>query len=148
MKAQRRNRLITILILLSSIGLAVFFVMKALQSNINLYFTPTELLSGNNSKGQITPNTRIRVGGMVEKKSVIRGEDLQVQFTITDFSKSLVVQYNGILPDLFREGQGIVAMGHLTANNIFQAEEVLAKHDENYMPPGLTVPKSNLGKTP
>lgn len=149
MKAIRRNRLMVIMVLLSSVLSAVFFVMKALQSNIDLYLTPTQLLSSGlekskdkKSKLSITPDTRIRIGGMVEKGSLKRGDNLDVQFTITDFSHSLIVQYSGILPDLFREGQGIVALGSLGENKIFYATEVLAKHDENYMPPGITNKKN------
>lgn len=136
MKAIRRNRLMVIMVLLSSVLSAAFFIMKALQSNIDLYLTPTQLLK--KSKLSITPDTRIRIGGMVEKGSLKRGDNLDVQFTITDFSHSLIVQYSGILPDLFREGQGIVALGTLGENKNFYAIEVLAKHDENYMPPGIT----------
>lgn len=109
---------------------ATYLVLRALQHNINLFFTPTQVF---NRESPV--NRRIRVGGMVKKGSVIRSHDLNVQFTVTDFVQDLVIHYSGILPDLFRENQGIVALGTLTDNQQFVADEVLAKHDENYMPP-------------
>lgn len=130
MKPMRKRRLWGVIILLICCGLAAYLVMRALQSNINLFFTPTQI-----AQGEAPSGSRIRVGGMVEKGSLIRGNNLQVQFTVTDFVHRITIHYSGILPDLFREGQGIVALGTITPNNQFQASEVLAKHDENYMPP-------------
>lgn len=103
----------------------------ALRENINVFYTPeTLLLQSPQSKGVV------RLGGMVEKGSVIRGnKDLSISFRVTDFKKSILVTFNGILPDLFREGQGVVVLGHLEKRGDFRASEVLAKHDEKYMPP-------------
>lgn len=127
-KQIRRFSFISLLIVTLSVvtGLVLF----ALKQNMNLFFTPTQVVHG-----EAPVHTRIRVGGMVEKGSLVRGENLEVLFKITDFSESLTIRYRGILPDLFREGQGVVAEGRLPANNVFVANEILAKHDENYMPP-------------
>jgi len=131
-KTLRKHRIIWVCILLGCSVLAGSLVIIALRSNLNFFFTPSQVVQGEAPKG-----TRIRVGGMIEKGSVIRGENLQVEFIVTDFNHKIKIQYSGILPDLFREGQGIVAMGHLISQNEFKATEVLAKHDENYMPPEL-----------
>jgi cytochrome c-type biogenesis protein CcmE len=102
-----------------------------LSENINLFFSPSEIAAG-----KAYPAQRIKVGGMVSEGSLDRANDsLQVSFMITDYQHDLVVHYDGILPDLFREGQGIVAQGQLQADGAFAADQVLAKHDENYMPP-------------
>jgi cytochrome c-type biogenesis protein CcmE len=130
MKRIRKRRLWGVITLLTCCGLAAFLVMSALRSNINLFFTPTQV-----AKGEAPIGPRIRVGGMVEKGSVVRGNNLQVQFVVTDFAHRVTISYSGILPDLFREGQGIVALGYISPNNQFHASEILAKHDENYMPP-------------
>ena len=109
--------------------IAVLLVFKGLSENINLFYSPSDL-----HKAQI--NAQIRVGGMVRKDSIIRLESsLRVSFVITDFKEDLVVYYDGILPDLFSEEAGIVAKGKINEEGIFVANEVLAKHDENYMPP-------------
>jgi cytochrome c-type biogenesis protein CcmE len=116
------------------ITLAVFFTMMALRENINVFYTPERLLSAE----KINPSQIVRLGGMVQKGSVKRGQkDLFVRFKVTDFKKNVEVSFNGILPDLFREGQGVVVMGRLDKDGHFNATEVLAKHDENYMPPEL-----------
>jgi len=129
---KHKYRLLWVTLLLISSGLAVFLVIQALQENINLYFTPTQILNGESPKG-----ARIRVGGMVKKGSVKRLEGLRTQFVVTDFTQDLSIEYVGILPDLFREGQGMVALGKIdeTKKVFFKADEILAKHDENYMPP-------------
>jgi cytochrome c-type biogenesis protein CcmE len=130
-----KRRMISISVLLLALGSALALVMYALRQNINLFYTPTQIAA------QEAPvNKRIRVGGMVSKGTVQRenisnSDNVAVQFVISDWVHPLTVHYQGILPDLFREGQGIVASGHLKPNGIFVAEEVLAKHDENYMPP-------------
>ena len=101
--------------------------LSALQQNINLFYTPTQIANGEAPK-----DTRIRAGGMVRDGSVQRSQDsLEVQFVVTDFAKDVTIRYHGILPDLFREGQGIVALGKLDADGVLVADEVLAKHDEN-----------------
>ena len=131
MNPQRKKRLFLILGLLVGVAIAVGFALSALQQNINLFYTPTQI-----AKGEAPLDTRIRAGGMVEKGSVQRSSDsLDVRFVVTDFNRSVPITYRGILPDLFREGQGIVALGKLNAEGVVVADEVLAKHDEKYMPP-------------
>lgn len=134
MNPQRKKRLFIILGLLAGLGVAVGLALSALQENINLFYTPTQI-----ANGEAPLDTRIRAGGMVEKGSVQRSSDsLDVRFVVTDFNKSVPITYRGILPDLFREGQGIVALGKLNAEGVVVADEVLAKHDEKYMPPEVT----------
>ena len=128
----RRRRKMTLIVFIATILMLVTgLVLYALRQNINLFYTPTQIAEGEAPKKQT-----IRLGGMVVKGSVIRGEDgFSVQFQLTDYQHVITVNYRGILPDLFREGQGIVALGKLVNRQQFQAEEVLAKHDANYMPP-------------
>ncbi|HEK1684618.1 TPA: cytochrome c maturation protein CcmE [Pseudomonas putida] len=134
MNPQRKKRLLLILGLLIGVAMALGFALSALQQNINLFYTPTQI-----ANGEAPQDTRIRAGGMVEKGSVQRSADsLDVRFVVTDFNKSVPITYRGILPDLFREGQGIVALGKLNAEGVVVADEVLAKHDEKYMPPEVT----------
>jgi cytochrome c-type biogenesis protein CcmE len=127
----RRQRLFLVLFVVVFSSVAVGLVAYALRGNINLFFPPAEVAAGKAPQGQ-----PIRVGGMVVEGSVQRSAaDLAVAFQLTDYSASVDVVYTGILPDLFDEGQGAVASGVLDANGVLQATEVLAKHDENYMPP-------------
>jgi cytochrome c-type biogenesis protein CcmE len=131
---KRRRRMYLILMLLLGITLVISLVLYALRQNINLFFTPSQLLAQ-----QSPQTTRIRIGGMVRAGSVRRdnvADPLTVHFVVTDLKTDIAVQYTGVLPDLFREGQGVVAMGRLGADRIFKAEQILAKHDEKYMPPG------------
>lgn len=109
---------------------AVFLVMFALKDTIVFFHTPREVV-----EKHIAPGKRIRLGGLVEQGSVKRGSGLSVEFAITDTARSIPVRYTGILPDLFREGQGVVAEGRLDTAGVFTADTILAKHDENYMPP-------------
>lgn len=144
MNPKRKQRLIIVLFIVFGVGAAVGLTMFALSQNINLFYSPTQIAAG-----EAPQNTRIRAGGMVVDGSVKRDQQsLHVEFGITDYEKSVVVHYNGILPDLFREGQGIVAQGELDENNILQASEVLAKHDENYMPPEVADALEKAGKMP
>ncbi len=130
MSKVHNRRIFLVIFIISTIALAVGLVLYALKQNINLFYTPTEIIA------QKAPFLKtIRVGGMVKKGSIIRGDNLNIEFIITDFHKELPVSYTGILPDLFREGQGIVVSGLVQKKGAFQAHEVLAKHDENYMPP-------------
>jgi cytochrome c-type biogenesis protein CcmE len=130
MKA-RHKRLALVAASLSVLGLAAWLVLSAFQKNLVFFFTPTQVLSGEAPHGR-----SFRVGGMVQKGSVQRQLDgLTFSFTVTDMAKSVKVNYRGMLPDLFKEGKGVVAQGKLGPGNIFVADEVLAKHDENYMPP-------------
>jgi cytochrome c-type biogenesis protein CcmE len=127
----RKKRLFIVLAILAGFGIALALALSALQQNINLFYSPTQIANGEAPQG-----TRIRAGGMVEMGSVKRsGDSLETDFVVSDGVKSVTIRYSGILPDLFREGQGIVAMGKLDAQGLLVADEVLAKHDENYMPP-------------
>jgi cytochrome c-type biogenesis protein CcmE len=127
----RKKRLYIVLAIIAGVGIAVALALSALQQNINLFYTPTQI-----ANGEAPQDTRIRAGGLVEEGSVKRSSDsLDTDFVVTDGAKSVTIRFSGILPDLFREGQGIVAMGKLDANGVLIADEVLAKHDENYMPP-------------
>jgi len=114
---------------LAAISIAAYFVLNAFQSNLVFFFTPSQVESGEAPK-----NRAFRIGGMVKTGSVHR-DNLTVSFIVTDTLKEVPVSYTGILPDLFREGKGIVAQGQIKADGKFTASEVLAKHDENYMPP-------------
>ncbi|AOE86476.1 cytochrome c maturation protein CcmE [Pseudomonas sp. TCU-HL1] len=144
MNPVRKKRLYIIIAILAGVGIAVALALSALQQNINLFYTPTQI-----ANGEAPQDTRIRAGGMVEKGSVQRsGDSLDVQFVVTDFAKSVTIRYHGILPDLFREGQGIVALGKLNADGVLVADEVLAKHDENYMPPEVTKALKESGQLP
>ena len=131
MKPIRRQRQYLIIIMLLAIGTAVAFALKAFNDNLMFFFSPTDV-----AMAKAPPEQTFRLGGMVVEGSVIRpGKDLLVRFTLTDYGQEVGVEYTGILPDLFREGQGIVATGRLRPDGVFVAEQVLAKHDENYMPP-------------
>ncbi|MCY1364015.1 Cytochrome c-type biogenesis protein CcmE [compost metagenome] len=144
MNPLRKKRLFIILGILAGVGIAVALALSALQQNINLFYTPTQI-----ANGEVPHDTRIRAGGMVREGSVQRSADsLEVRFVVTDFVKDVTIQYQGILPDLFREGQGIVALGKLDADGVLIADEVLAKHDEKYMPPEVTKALKDSGKLP
>jgi len=131
MTPKRRKRLILIALMVAGVGVAIAVALKAFNENLMFFYTPSAVASGEAPTGHL-----IRVGGLVTKGSVKRQSDgLTVTFDITDYAETIKVQYTGILPDLFREGQGIVARGRLQKGNLFVAEEVLAKHDEKYMPP-------------
>lgn len=144
MNPVRKKRLFIILGILAGVGVAVGLALSALQQNINLFYTPTQIAAG-----EAPQDTRIRAGGMVKEGSVQRSNDsLDVQFVVTDYAKDVTIQYRGILPDLFREGQGIVALGRLNEAGVLVADEVLAKHDENYMPPEVTKALQDSGKLP
>jgi cytochrome c-type biogenesis protein CcmE len=125
----RRKRIALILGGLASLGIAAALVLNALQSNLAFFFTPSQV-----SAGEAPRDRTFRVGGLVREGSVKR-DQMTVQFVITDTAKDVRVSYTGILPDLFKEGKGAVAQGRLDADGRFVASEVLAKHDENYMPP-------------
>lgn len=125
----RYKRLAVIAVGVVGLTIAALFVLNAFRSNLVFFFSPTEVAAGK------APVDRLfRVGGLVEQGSV-RRDGLKVDFVVTDMNERLPVHYEGQLPDLFREGQGIVAQGRLGAGRVFLAREVLAKHDENYMPP-------------
>jgi len=126
----RQKRMVTVVAILAGVGVATTFALKAFNQNLLYYYSPTQIQAGE------APSARtFRVGGLVETGSVKRlPGSLEVKFTLTDYQQTVPVSYTGVLPDLFREGQGIIARGKLDGGQ-FVAEEVLAKHDENYMPP-------------
>ena len=131
MKPKRRQRLVLVGLLVAGVGIAVSLALLALQENINLFFSPSQVVAGEAPVG-----SPFRLGGMVVDGSVSRaGESLEIRFDLTDTANTVTVTYTGILPDLFREGQGIVAQGSVDDNGLFTATQVLAKHDETYMPP-------------
>ena len=133
MTPARKKRMALILLMVAGVATGVGFALKSLDQNIMFFFTPSEVLSGK------APTDKLfRIGGMVVEGTVHRpGDGLTVMFDLTDNERNVTVQFAGILPDLFREGQGIIANGKLNTSGEFIAEEVLAKHDENYMPPEL-----------
>jgi cytochrome c-type biogenesis protein CcmE len=127
----RQKRLALVAAGLAALGGAAALILSAFQSNLVFFYSPTQIAAREAPQGRM-----FRVGGLVETGSVQRRSDgLTVQFTVTDTAHSVPVQYTGILPDLFKEGKGVVAQGELRADGVFHAKEVLAKHDENYMPP-------------
>ena len=131
MTPKRKQRLLLIGLMVVGVGVAAGFALKAFNENLMFFYTPSKVAAGEAPAGHL-----IRVGGLVTTGSVKRQSDgLTVNFDITDNAETITVQYTGILPDLFREGQGIVANGKLRDDGVFVADEVLAKHDENYMPP-------------
>lgn len=144
MTPRRRQRLILVGLMLAGVGVAVALGVNAFRQNLMLFHSPADVAAG-----AVEPGRAFRVGGMVVDGSVQRSdEDLSVTFAVTDTAESVTVTYNGILPDLFREGQGIVAMGSLNEAGIFEATEVLAKHDENYMPPEVAEALEAAGRMP
>ena len=131
MKPARKQRLLLIGIMVVGASLATAFALKSFNDNLMYFFPPKDVVAGKAPKDAL-----FRLGGMVVKGTVERlGNGMTVRFKLTDYEKEVTVEYTGILPDLFREGQGIVAHGRLNPQGVFVAEEVLAKHDENYMPP-------------
>lgn len=136
MNPRRKKRLTIALSVLGGVGVITSLVLYALSQNIDLFYTPYEIVHGKEDTG-VKPviGQRLRVGGLVVVGSVDRNADsLKVQFDLTNKGEQITVKYDGILPDLFREGQGIIANGVLVADTLLEASEVLAKHDENYMP--------------
>lgn len=131
MTPKRQKRLMLIIVLLVGVSLAVGLILKAFNQNLMYFYTTTEVSEGVVPQGQM-----IRLGGLVVEGSVNRpNNDVKIEFKLTDNNAEVMVEYSGILPDLFREGQGVLAHGKLNHQKIFIADEVLAKHDENYMPP-------------
>lgn len=131
MKPARKKRLFFILFLVTGITVAAAFALYAFNQNLMFYFSPSDI-----KQGKAPINKLFRMGGMVVEGTFKKEkETLKVHFDLTDYEKTVSVEYTGILPDLFREGQGIISRGKLNDKGVFLAEEVLAKHDENYMPP-------------
>ena len=127
----RKKRILVVCMMIAGISVAALLILTAFEKNLMYFYSPTEIINGE------APQSRsFRIGGLVVSDTVIRNpDDLKVSFVLTDTVNEIKVIYDGILPDLFREGQGIVANGKLQSENVFIADEVLAKHDENYMPP-------------
>jgi len=129
----RRRRLVWVLAIMAGVGLASALALRAFRQNVTFYFDPSKVAAG-----LVKPGEGFRLGGMVEKGSLVRTPGtLDVRFVVTDFKHSVPVRYAKVLPDLFREGAGVVAHGHMDRNGVFIADDVLAKHDANYMPPPL-----------
>jgi len=129
----RRRRMVLVGLIVLGVGAAAAFALTAFQENLLYYYTPSDI-----SAGKAPTDRLFRVGGMVPEGSFKRPPgSLEARFVLTDFNRDVTVSYTGVLPDLFREGQGVVARGKLGADGVFVAEEVLAKHDENYMPPDV-----------
>jgi len=127
----RKRRLIAVLLILAGVSVASAIAFYSLQQNMLYFQSPSEL-----AQQPIPPGRQFRLGGLVKPGSLARqGDGLAIQFVVTDGPEEVVVEYVGILPDLFREGQGVIARGSLDGAGMFEASEVLAKHDENYMPP-------------
>ena len=130
MKA-RHKRFVFVVLAILGVGIAVALAISAMRSNLSYFFSPSQVVAGEAPAG-----TRFRLGGMVVKNSLTRqGDGLALTFAVTDNAETIEVSYTGILPDLFGEGQGMVAKGRLGEDGVFYAEEVLAKHDESYLPP-------------
>lgn len=129
MSPRQKRRLMVVVLIVAGIGVATALTLTAFQQNMLYFVTPSEVKAG-----AMPADQRLRVGGLVVEDSVERS-GVDVEFGLTDGNESVTVRYSGILPDLFREGQGIVALGTIRANGVFAADEVLAKHDEEYMPP-------------
>ncbi len=131
MHPKRKQKLILVGLMVAAVAIAAGFILTAFNSNIQLFFSPSEVVAG-----EVPEGAEFKVGGLVAANSVKRiGDGLTVEFELTDNGETIPVQYTGILPDLFREGQGTVSVGKLDENGVFIAKKVLAKHDENYMPP-------------
>lgn len=127
----RRRRMMLVGLIVLGVGAAVAFGLTAFQENLLYFYSPSDVYAGKAPKDRV-----FRVGGMVPEGSFTRATgSLEARFVLTDFAHNVKVSYTGVLPDLFREGQGVIARGRMTADGVFVAEEVLAKHDENYMPP-------------
>jgi len=137
----RKQRIYALIAIIVGSILAVYLVVSALSKNLNLFYSPTDLLNND-----LSPDTLIRAGGMVREGSIKRSEtSLSIEFVVTDFKNDLKIKYSGILPDLFSEEAGVVVQGYLEKEGTFRAIEVLAKHDENYMPPELkNIMKQNV----
>ena len=127
----RQQRMLAVGLVVAGVGIAAFFALQAFQENLLYYYSPTQIADGEAPAGRA-----IRVGGLVVDGSLSREEGtLNVEFVVTDLASEVRIKHTGILPDLFREGQGVIARGQFNSNGMFVADEVLAKHDENYMPP-------------
>ena len=135
-----KSRIVFLVLLLSSVTVVIFLVFKSLEENVVYFFSPSEIYN----KSNISLNEKIRIGGLVKEDSV-RKDQTSIKFIITDLKKEIIVSYSGLVPNLFSEGKGVIAEGELKDKKYFVADEILAKHDENYMPPEVSkaLEKSN-----
>lgn len=139
MTPTRKKRLMAVILILMGVGIASALILTAFKENILFYKSPSEILQGDYPKAR-----NFRVGGMVKPGSIVKSTtSLDVEFLVTDYAKDIKVHYSGLLPDLFRDDQGMIAIGQLDKEGVFQAEEILAKHDENYMPPEVAASLKN-----
>ncbi len=141
MRSRKNQRLLLISVAVGLVGAATALVLAALQESIEFFAGPSEIVAG-----AVEPGKRLRVGGLVVHDSVLQGTDGEVRFALTDEAAAVEVRFVGVLPDLFREGQGIVAIGALRPNGLFEADEILAKHDEGDMPPEVTEALERAGR--
>ncbi len=142
MSPTQKQRLLVVVVLMVGIGITATLTLLAFQENLLYFVSPTQIKSG-----ELPKQRQFRVGGLVVEGTIQR-EGVKVQFDLTDTANTITVVYSGILPDLFREGQGIVANGKLADSGVFEASEVLAKHDENYMPPEVSEALANAKDLP
>ncbi len=135
-----KSRILFLVLLLSLATVVIFFIFKSLEENIVYFFSPSEIYD----KPNISLNEKIRIGGLVKEDSIIK-DQTSIKFIITDLKKEIIVSYSGAVPNLFSEGKGVIAEGELKDKKYFVADEILAKHDENYMPPEVSkaLEKSN-----
>lgn len=129
---KRQKRMAAVAVLLCGLAVAVGLGLTAFRKNLMAFYTPTDLVAGKLKEG-----TPLQLGGLVEKGSLVRGEGLKISFMMADCENHVPVRYDGVVPDLFREGQGAIATGYMDASHTFVATRILAKHDENYMPPNM-----------
>jgi cytochrome c-type biogenesis protein CcmE len=141
MNPKKRRRIAFAAALLIAGGVGAFLVVRALKDNVLYFYSPTDV-----AMKHVSPGTAFRIGGLVEKDSVHHGAGADVKFVVTDGKQQVPVDYNGVLPALFREGQGVVALGALDRSGTFSATEVLAKHDEKYMPPEVVQALKRSGR--
>jgi cytochrome c-type biogenesis protein CcmE len=140
----RQRRTVMVILVVIGVSIATGLGLTAFRKNILFFYNPSQIVAG-----EVPSDTNIRVGGLVVDGSVKRQSgSIDVEFALTDMTETITVVYSGILPDLFREGQGIVAMGKLGPNNVFKASEVLAKHDEEYMPPEVADALAKVKNSP
>ena len=135
-----KSRILFLVLLLSLATVVIFFILKSLEENIVYFFSPSEIYD----KPNISFNEKIRIGGLVKENSIIK-DQTSIKFIITDLKKEIIVSYSGAVPNLFSEGKGVIAEGELKDKKYFVADKILAKHDENYMPPEVSkaLEKSN-----
>ena|SRR3569623_1641714 len=137
---KRQKRMASVAVLLCGLAVAVALGLTAFRKNLMAFYTPTDLVAGKLHEG-----TSLQLGGLVEKGTLVRGDGLKISFMMADCENHVPVRYEGVLPDLFREGQGAIATGYIDADHAFVATRILAKHDENYMPPNMAKTASANG---